>query len=103
LEKSFQYVVRYVRQGITVDKALEELKLFSERFLKMVQIGHETGYLSEMLAQSADILDEDLERKAERFVRFAEPVSAAVLTVVLGAVLVSVALPLIGIIDSIML
>ena len=101
LEKTFNEIIRKVKDGMDLDVALKELGIFPPLFLKMVFIGQTTGHIDNMLDKSAVMFDEDVDEALEKLTIMLEPILIIVLSVVVGIILVSVMLPMISIMNAI--
>ena len=91
----------HVEQGETLHAALAPLNLFPALFMRMVLMGETTGRLDDMLLNSAALFDEEANRSLERMVSSIEPVLVIALSLVIGAILLAVMLPMIDILFAI--
>lgn len=90
-----------IESGATLEHALKETELFPEMFVKMIALGTKTGELDSMLDKIADVYDRELSRSLHRLTVSIEPTLVIVLSVIVGAILLLVMLPLINIMSSI--
>ena len=90
-----------IENGETFESALSDTKLFPELFIKMVGLGGKTGDLEATLDKISEISDRELNRSLHRITVSIEPTLVIVLSVVVGAILLLVMLPLINIMASI--
>ena len=67
----------------------------------MAAIGYRTGTLDEVLARIADQYQEEVDSRIGRLVSILEPTLVAVLAVIVGAILLSVMLPLMSLMSGI--
>jgi general secretion pathway protein F len=79
-----------VRAGGRLATALGRGSVFPFAFLQMVEVGEEGARLPELLGRAGTAMEQELERRLERLVRFAEPV----LVVVFGTAVAFVAIAL---------
>jgi len=89
------------RQGEAFDITMSEFKLFPELFVQLSYTGHISGSLGAQMSKAAEIFGKALSAKLDKIYSLIEPIVVAVLSVVIGAILISVMLPLIGIMNSI--
>ena len=101
LEKRFNNAVTRVKNGDELDDILIDMGIFPPLFIRLVIIGHSTGYLDEMLEKSADIFDEEVDHAIERITLSVEPALIIILSIVIGVILISVILPMIDIMNAI--
>jgi type IV pilus assembly protein PilC len=90
-----------VDSGVPFPTALSDAKLFPGIYAGMISIGAKTGNLDAVMSHLADIYDEDVQESVNKAIAFIEPALVAVLSVIIGAILLSVMLPLMGIMSSI--
>jgi type IV pilus assembly protein PilC len=89
------------KQPRSLAQAIAEKDVFEPLYARMLTVGIETGSSDDMLARLSEIFFEDAIERIDRIINHIEPLFAAFLTVTVGATLISVMLPLIGIMRSI--
>lgn len=87
--------------GASFTAALSEAGIFPGVYGRMVGIGSKTGNLDTVMQQMADLYEQEVDSSINRMVAVVEPALVGVLSVVIGAILLSVMLPLMGIMSSI--
>ncbi|MDO4800302.1 MAG: type II secretion system F family protein, partial [Bacillota bacterium] len=92
---------REIEAGGDLYEILNRLDLFPRIFFKMIQLGVKTGTLEEMITKFTATYERELEADLTQTTDAIEPVLVAVLSVVIGLILVMVMLPLINIIGAI--
>lgn len=90
-----------VDAGESFEKVLNTSGLFPDLFIKMIALGQRTGDLDGMLDKIADVYDKELNRALTRMTLSIEPTMVVILSVVVGAILLLVMMPLISIMSSI--
>lgn len=90
-----------VDAGESFEKVLNTSGLFPDLFIKMIALGQKTGDLDGMLDKIADVYDKELNRALTRMTLSIEPTMVVILSVVVGAILLLVMMPLISIMSSI--
>jgi len=101
LENRFYEAVDRVREGEGIDRVLNDLRIFPPLFVRLVKIGHSAGHLDDMLERSAVIFDEEVDYAIDQITQTVEPALIIILSVVVGVILLSVMLPMIGIMNAI--
>lgn len=96
LESQFDEAISIVRGGGKLSEALSTIEGFTKRLPSSVMIGEETGSLDSMLNSISDDLDYMAEVSIARLVALLEPVMIIVMGLVVGFILLSVMLPIIG-------
>lgn len=82
-------------------QAISENEVFEPLYARMLMVGTETGSSDEILSRLSQIFFEDALEHIDQLIDRVEPVFAGFLTVAVGATLITVMLPLIGIMHSI--
>lgn len=90
-----------VKEGAGLDEALKKMGFFNELFIKMVQVGIKSGALEETLEKSGSVYEKELERALNRVTVSIEPTLVIALSLIVGAIMLLVMLPLINIMSSI--
>ena len=96
--------VRGIRKGLEEGKsfadAIAEADIFSELHERMIKMGSATGREDQVLGKLSALYEEEVEEDITRLVSIIEPTLVALLSVVIGAVLLAVILPMAGILSS---
>ncbi len=82
-------------------QVISEFEIFEPVYARMLTIGTRSGSIDEVLERLSVTFFEDAIAQLDRVIDTTEPVLAAFLTLAVGATLISVMLPLIGIMGSI--
>ncbi len=94
-------VVDLLGKGIKPDVAIEELKLFPPLLIKLFSVANETGHMDSMLDKAADIMEKNSNEQMERLTTVLEPLLIIILSLLVGFILISVILPVTGIMNAI--
>ncbi|MEZ3486557.1 MAG: type II secretion system F family protein [Lachnospiraceae bacterium] len=87
-------------QGEELSKSLLGAGVFSGIYARMTSIGSKTGALDEVMQEIADRYQEEIDQKFTSMIATLEPTLVIVLSLVVGMILLSVMLPLMGIMSS---
>ncbi|MDD3242616.1 MAG: type II secretion system F family protein [Eubacteriales bacterium] len=90
-----------MENGQGFGEALQNTRLFTALGNRFALLGLRTGALDKALGKVAQLYDEDVTDTLDRLISLTEPALTALLAVILGAVLLSVMLPLIRILSAI--
>ena len=82
-------------------QAITENQIFEPLYARMLNVGVRSGSIDSVLANLSSIFFDDASAQIDRILDRVEPMLAALLTIAVGATLISVMLPLIGIMGSI--
>ena len=80
--------------------AMEKSKLFDGLHNRMIRMGVAAGREDQVMGKIADLYEEQVETGISQLVAIIEPTLIALLSVVIGAILLSVMLPMAGILSS---
>jgi type IV pilus assembly protein PilC len=93
LEKTHQRV----KDGDTLTAPLQASGVFPATVISMVDVGEQSGALPDMLLKVADNYDEDVDRSIAAALSLLEPALIIFLAMMVGAIVIAVVLPIIGI------
>lgn len=96
-----QTIRRMVAEGGSLDRAITETGMFAGVYARMINIGVKTGATDEVMRQIAEQYDDEIEQSMASAIAKLEPTLVAVLSVAVGMILLSVMLPLMGIMSNI--
>ena len=88
-------------QGVSFSDALVQADIFSGIYAKMVAVGFKTGSVDAVMGKLAQRYEEEIDTQIGGIISILEPTLVAVLSVIVGMILLSVMLPLMGIMSSI--
>ena len=90
-----------VSHGTAFSAALLELDLFTGLYARLVQTGEKAGRLDDVMKKMAAQYEADVDESLSGLVSVIEPTLVMILSVIIGSILLSVMLPLIGILSAI--
>ncbi len=99
--KKVEQVREAVASGGSLSDAVTETGLFSGVYARMIHIGVKTGATDQVLEQISNQYDEEIEQRMAGVIAKLEPTLVALLSVAVGMILLSVMLPLLGIMSGI--
>ncbi|HEY3266268.1 MAG TPA: type II secretion system F family protein [Armatimonadota bacterium] len=83
-----------VREGKKISEPLRASGLFPELVTQMIDVGEETGRLSEMLTKVADFYDSEVENAVKGLTSLIEPLMIVFMGVMVGFIAISVISPI---------
>jgi len=83
-----------VREGQGLASSLEEQKIFPDLAVEMIEVGESTGALPAMLNSVAEFYEEDVQTALGASMALIEPLILIVMAIFVGAVLISLYLPI---------
>ena len=91
-----------VRQGESFAEPLRQAKVCDALVVNMIDVGEETGDLDKMLLKIADNYDEEVDVAVAGLVSLLEPIMVVVLGGIVGFIVISLFLPLVKLMQSVM-
>lgn len=91
--KGIEKISREIYEGKGIATAMEKLPFFDPYSISMVEVGEQSGRLTQMLFSIADSYEEDLDTAYERLEAAFTPAVTVVLAVVVGFIVVALFLP----------
>lgn len=92
---------RKISEGASLSDSIRDTNLFPAMFVKMLRTGERSGNLEGMIGKISRVYGKEAEMSLQRFSRIIEPALVSVLSIILAALILSVLLPLIGMMSSI--
>ena len=92
---------RRIGEGASFADAVAESGIFPGVYARLISMGFKTGSADAVMRRIADSCDEETEGQLSRMIAVLEPTLVAILSIVVGMILLSVMLPLMGIMTSI--
>lgn len=86
-----------IEDGAELNKAFSESGIFTGIYARMAAVGDRTGTLDEVMQDIADRYQEEIDLKFTGFIAALEPTLVIFLSLIVGMILLSVMLPLMGI------
>lgn len=90
-----------VNEGNDISQALFASGMFTGVYARMVSIGSKTGTMDQVMEQVAALYQEDIDNRMNNILAVLEPTLVILLSLIVGVILLSVMLPLMGIMSSI--
>jgi len=87
--------------GISFSESLAKTGIFSAMYSKMVNIGFKSGSVDKVFKKIADSYDEEIDNSLSNTISILEPTLVIILSIVVCLILLSVIMPLMGIMSSI--
>ena len=100
-EEKLKACARRMEEGIGFAQAANEMNLYEPIYGRMLIPGERSGHMENALKRLSELLAEDCGNRSDRLPAFLEPLLSGVLMITIGVALLSVMLPLIGIMNSI--
>ena len=90
-----------IQGGGMISLAIDRYKVFPPMAIQMMSIGEETGEIDKMLMKVADFYEDEVEQAVKGLTSMLEPLMIVVIGGMVGAILLSMYLPMFAIMDEI--
>lgn len=89
-----------INQGNDLSQALFQSGMFTGIYARMASIGAKTGSMDQVMEQVAGLYQDDIDTRMNNVLAVLEPTLVIMLSLIVGVILLSVMLPLMGIMSS---
>lgn len=83
-----------IKEGNTIAKPLEESGKFPVMVTQMIEIGEESGAITEMLSKVADFNEREVEEAVTMLVSAMEPLTIVIMAITVGTMVIAMFLPM---------
>ena len=90
-----------IKEGNTIAKPLEQSGEFPVMVTQMIEVGEESGTITEMLNKISDFMETDIKQGIQGLVAAMEPLAIVIMAVVVGTIVIALFLPLFSISDAV--
>ncbi len=90
-----------LKREMNLPEALANAHIFSNLYSRMISVGFRSGSVDLVFKQIAQNYDDETEKQLNRIISIIEPTLVIILSFIVGMILLSVLLPLMGIMSSI--
>ncbi len=90
----------HMAQGVPFPQAVEKIGLFEPLHCRMIGVGFRAGQVDRVMSKLASLYEEETDDQVSHLVSMIEPSLVALMSVIIGAILLAVMLPLLSIMGS---
>ena len=101
LIKKIEQVRSEIKNNATFAEAVMSAEIFNNLYSRMIAVGFKSGSVDTVMMQISDYYEQATEKQLRRIVSIIEPTLVIILSLIVGIILLSVLLPLMGIMSSI--
>ena len=101
MEKRILHCKELMDSGTGFSDAILSSSIFSKMYASLITIGFKTGSIDKVMDRISNEYEDDIDYQIRHFVSILEPTLVIILSTMIGLILVSFLLPLIGIMSSI--
>jgi type IV pilus assembly protein PilC len=100
LEQALMRVRKSIEEGRTIVDPLKESGVFPNMVTQMIGVGEATGAMDTMLQKIADFYEDEVDAATKNLLTLMEPMIIAFLGVAVGGIVISLYMPLFGMISK---
>ena len=100
-QKKIDLCQHEVNEGNDLSQSLLASGIFTGIYARMASIGSKTGSMDQVMEQIAELYEDDIDTRINNILAILEPTLVILLSLIVGVILLSVMLPLMGIMSSI--
>ncbi len=100
-ERALMKVRSSIREGETISKPLSQARIVDSMVVNMIDVGEETGELDKMLERIANTYEEEVDTAVSSLVSLLEPVMIILLGAIVGFIVISLFMPMIGMLQAV--
>lgn len=89
-----------MQQGMSFPEAVEQIGIFEKLHCRMIRVGFQAGQTDRVMEKLAVIYEEEMDDAINRVVSIIEPTLVALMSVIIGAILLAVMLPLLSLMNG---
>lgn len=101
MEKKIDHCIVELKNGANFSEGIVNAHIFNSLYSQMVSVGFTSGNPDVVLARIAESYDKQATKKIQALLSILEPTLVIILSLIVGMILLSVILPLMGIMSSI--
>ena len=90
-----------IKEGNTLAKPLEQSGEFPVMVTQVIEVGEESGTITEMLNKISDFMETDIKQGIQGLVAAMEPLAIVIMAVLVGTIVIALFLPLFSISDAV--
>ena len=100
-ERALVKVRAGIREGDSITKPLRQSGVVDSMVVNMIDVGEETGELDQMLGRIADTYEDEVDTAVASLVSLLEPVMIIVLGTIVGFIVISLFMPMVGMLEAV--
>ncbi len=101
MEKRILHCKELIESGNSFSDAILASGIFSKMYASLITIGFKTGAIDKVMDRISSEYEDDIDYQLRHFVSILEPTLVIILSTMIGLILISFLLPLIGIMSCI--
>lgn len=101
MQQRIETCEKEIQLGASFDRALLSSQIFSQLYASWITIGYKTGSMDEVMKRISEAYEDDTDEQLSHLISVLEPTLVIILCFFIGLILISLLLPLLGIMSSI--
>lgn len=99
IKSHLKKALEMIKEGSSISCAFESQNIVPQNIIKPIKIGEESGKLDIMLKKCFEIYEIEVENQSARIISFIEPLIIALLSAVVGFIVISILMPVFQLYD----
>ncbi|QQK08627.1 type II secretion system F family protein [Miniphocaeibacter halophilus] len=100
LQEKLENAIYEIKQGTSINEAFNNTNILPQLFNSMIEVGEETGQLGEILEIISKYYKNESDYAIDSLLRIFEPIVIIVMALFVGAIVISIAVPMFDIINN---
>ena len=101
MEEKIAVCKKRLKDGDNLSEALVKSSIFSNLYSRMVAVGFKAGSIDTVMGKISENYEKETDKKLQSMISVLEPTLVIILSFIVGLILLSVILPLMGIMSTI--
>lgn len=101
VEKQIKKAIEEIAKGESLANTLKYMGIFSPFMISMIEIGEESGTLDHLLNQSANFLEDEMDKTLEKMLPMLEPLLIMFMSIVVGFIVFAMIMPIFDMMNTI--
>jgi type IV pilus assembly protein PilC len=101
VEKQIKKSIEEIAKGKSLANSLKYRGVFLPFMISMIEIGEESGTLDHLLEQSANFLDDEMDKTLEKILPMLEPLLIMIMSVIVGFIVFAMIMPIFDMMNTI--
>ncbi|RVU55309.1 type II secretion system F family protein [Anaerosphaera multitolerans] len=101
IEEKLKSSMDDLKKGVELSTTFKNLKIFPNMVISMLQVGEESSNFEEILKSLVEYYEHEIRLKENRLIQLIEPITIVILSIIVGYVVISIAVPMFDITNRI--
>jgi type IV pilus assembly protein PilC len=94
IEKNIQFAADLIEKGYGITEAFKETNIFPDVIIQMISSGEESGQLGELLINSSDYYDDQIDNELKAIIELINPVMTVIMGMFISTLMMAIFMPI---------